>query len=245
MKFPSISSIFGGSPATTQQPQNGQPATQPQPSMNQPTPVDVNAAAELAAAEAAKPKHADLWVAPTKVEGAEPEFDPNNIFSLDADSMAKAVGQINFAESVTADQLAAISAGGDEAVKAFAQAMNSVSQNVMTKSTMTAAKMIERAMSQGAGAMNRQVDKQVKHQQVSSQLQEINPALSSPLAAPIIDGIRTQLINKYPMATSSEITKLAQEALQEFVGIAAGKKEEVVDPKQAAKVDWDSYMNAD
>lgn len=241
----SIMDIFRSTPKQPEapQPQNGQQTQQPNPSMNQNSAVDVNAAAELAAAEAAKPKHEKLWEAPVKDPNAEPDFDPNNIFSLDAESMAKAVGQINFAESITSDQLAAIQEGGEGAVKAFAQAMNSVSQNVMTKSTMTAAKMIERAMSQGAGAMNRQVDKQVKHQQVSSQLQELNPALNSPLAAPIIDGIRTQLINKYPMASSTEIAKMAQEALQEFVGIAAGKKEEVPDPKQAGKVDWDKYLS--
>lgn len=241
----SIMDIFRPKPAqpAAPQPANGQQMQQPTPGMDQNTPVDINNAA--AVAEAAKLKHEKLWEAPVKDANAEPDFDPNNIFSLDAESMAKAVGQINFAESITSEQLEQIQQGGEGAVKAFAAALNATSQNVMTKSTMTAAKMIERAMSQGAGAMNRQVDKQVKHQQVSSQLQELNPALSSPLAAPIIDGIRTQLINKYPMASSTEIAKMAQEALQEFVGIAAGKKEEVVDPKEAGKVDWDKYMSAE
>jgi len=221
-----------------QQPtQNGQQQTPANPSLQQ-DPV----AADPAAAVDPMEKFKDLWAPVVKPEGAPADFNPSAIFNLDPKSMQEAVGNINFAEGITADQLTAIQAGGDEAVKAFAQVLNQSSAKAMSLSTQAAAKMIEKAMTEASGAMDKKINSGVKLNNVNSQLQELNPALSSPAAAPMVQALTTQLTQKFPMSSAAEISGMVTEYMTNFATIAAGKKEPVVDPATAGKTDWEQYM---
>lgn len=221
----------------TQQTPNGQQQTPPNPSLTQDA---------IAADPAAQPDPMDkfkgLWDAPKKVEGAPEEFNPAAIFNLDPESIQKAVGGINFAEGITGDQLAAIQGGGEDAVKVFAQILNQSSAKAMSLSTTAAAKMIEQAMTKATGAMNGQINKQVKLNQVNSQMQELNPALSSPAAAPMVQALTTQFTNQFPMSSAAEISTMVKEYMGNFAALAAGKQEPKVDPVEAAKPDWEKYM---
>lgn len=243
--FGSIMELFGAkaanTPASEVQPpqtQNGQQAQAADPSM-QPAKVE-----EPKKEVSPMDQFAELWKNPDRKEGEPAPFNPSQIFNLDQKSMSEAVGKINFAQSVTPEQLQAISAGGEDAVAAFAQALNSVAQTTMTMSTTAAAKMIEQAMTGASGAMDSKIAQQVKLNQVSSQLQETNPALNHPAAAPILEGIKQQLVNKYPTASPSEITKMAGEYLSNFASLAAGKKEETAPAKADDDIDWMGYMGA-
>ena len=234
--------------APAQQPQQqtaaGQQHTPPQPSMQQGNIAPDSAAQSVESQIPKDPMEAfkDLWAPATKVEGAEEEFNPSQIFNLDPATIQQAVGQINFADGITEDQLAAISGGGADAVKTFATILNQSSSKAMTMSTTAAAKMIEQAMTRASGAMDRKIDRTTKLNQVSSQLQELNPALSSPAAAPILDGLKQQLVNKYPTASSAEIAKMATQYLENFAGIAAGKKEVAPESTANQGTDWDKFM---
>ena len=220
-------------PAT--QTPNGQQATQPNPSL-QATVVEATPASEPDPMKGFE----ELWAPVAKVEGAEEEFDPSAMFNLDPASIQKSVGAINFADMVTEDQLAAIQAGGPEAVKAFAAALNGTSAKVMTLSTTAAAKMIESAMTRASGAMDKRIDKQTRAHQVSSQLNELNPALSSPAAAPIAAMIKSQILLKHPTATAAEVTSLTNQYLTQFAEVAQGKKQEVADPTPS-ETDWSKF----
>lgn len=227
-----------GAPAPTAQPTTvqtsaGQQVTPAEPKLEQ-EPVVVDP----------MEKFKDLWAPVVKPEGAPADFNPSQIFNLDPKTMQEAVGNINFAEGITPEQLQAIQAGGDDAVKAFAQVLNQSSAKAMSLSTQAAAKMIEKAMTEASGAMDKKINTGVKHNQVNSQLQELNPALNSPAAAPMVQALTTQLTNKFPMSTAAEISSMVTEYMTNFAAIAAGKKEPVVDPVEAAKPDWESYMNS-
>lgn len=231
-------------PQQMPQTQNGQQQQAPTPTMQQgqqqpdPTAQSVEPQTPKDPMESFK----DLWAPAAKVEGAEEEFNPSQIFNLDPASVQKAVGQINFADGITEDQLAAISGGGADAVKTFAEILNSSSSKAMAMSTTAAAKMIEQAMTRASGAMDKKIDRSSKLNQVSSQLQELNPALNSPAAAPILEAVKQQLLNKYPTSSSAEITKLATQYLENFAGIAAGKKEEPKPDPAKQGTDWEAYL---
>lgn len=187
----------------------------------------------------------DLWAPVAKVEGQEEEFNPQAIFNIDPATMQAAVGKINFAEGITAEQLAAIQGGGEEAVKAFAAVLNQSSAKAMTMSTTAAAKMVEQAMTRASGAMDKKIANGVKFNQVGSAMQELNPALSHPAAAPLIEALKTQFTNKYPTASTAEITKHISTYMDGMAGIMAGKKEEAVNPAAAAAAqgtDWSKYF---
>lgn len=243
--FGSVMDLFKPQNAAAQQTQvqppqteNGQQTQAANPSMTQ---AKVEPDKEVSPMD----QFGELWKNEPHKEGDPTPFNPSQIFNLDPKSMQEAVGKINFAQSVTPEMLQAIQGGGEESIKAFMQAMNSVAQQTMTMSTTAAAKMIEQAMTGASGAMDDKISKQVKLNQVTSQLQEANPALNHPAAAPILEGIKQQLVNKYPTASPQEIAKLAGDYLSNFAALAAGKKEEAaapVSPDEAT--DWMKYMGA-
>lgn len=231
-------------PTTAQQPaptQAGQQQTPPTPGITQ-EPV----AADPAATVVVDPmdKFKDIWAPAVKKEGEAADFNPSAIFNLDPKSMQDAVGQINFADQVTEESLAAIQAGGPEAVKAMLGMLNGTAAKVMTLSTTAAAKMVEQGLTQASGAMDKKINNGVKLNQVHSQLQELNPALSSPAAAPMVQALTAQLTQKYPTSSAAEISGLVKEYMTNFADLAAGKKEPVADPATAGKTNWDSYMNS-
>lgn len=219
--------------------QNGQQQTPPNPSLTQD-----QVTADPAAAVDPMDKFKDLWAAPKPVEGAPKEFNPSAIFDLNPESVQKAVGSINFAEGITGEQLAAIQGGGEDAVKVFAAILNQSSAKAMSLSTTAAAKMIEQAMTQATGAMDGRINKQVKLNAVNSQMQELNPALSSPAAAPMVQALTTQFTNQFPMSSAAEIGTMVKEYMGNFAALAAGKQEPKVDPVEAAKPDWEQYMQS-
>lgn len=217
---------------------NGQPQTPAQPGMQQ-EPVAATEAMEANPLDSFK----DLWAAPAKVEGQEEEFNPAAMFNLDPASIQKSVGAINFADMVTEDQLAAIQGGGPEAVKAFAAALNGTAQKTMTLATTASAKMIESAMTRASGAMDKRIDSQTKAHQVSSQLQELNPALSSAAAAPITAMIKSQILLKHPTATAAEVTRLTNQYMTEFAETAQGKKPAVETSTAPGDTDWGTFLS--
>lgn len=234
-------------PANQPAPQQtaGQPQQPAQPGMTQTVNPDPNAAP----APTPDPMDAfkDLWAAPVKVEGAEEEFNPAAIFNIDPATMQAAIGKINFAEGVvTQEDLAAITAGGPEAMQAFMKALNGTGAKAMQLATTASAKMVEQAMTRASGAMDKKIASGVKLNQVSSAMQELNPALSHPAAAPMVNALKAQFTAKHPTASPTEITTMISSYLDNFAGIAAGKKEEVVDPAAATKAqetDWAKYFS--
>lgn len=229
--------------AATQQPaptQQGQQQTPPTPGM---APV-IPAADPSAAPVDPMDKFKDIWTPAKPVEGAPKEFNPGAIFDMNPESIAKAVGGINFAEGITADQLQAISAGGEDAVKVFAQVLNSSSAKAMTLSTNAAAKMIEKAMTDATGAMDGRINKQVKLNQVNQQMQELNPALSSPAAAPLVQALTTQFTQQFPTASPAEIAASVKEYMAGFANLAAGKPAAVEESVKNGSdgMDWEKYM---
>lgn len=243
MDFFRTAPVVAAPAAQPQQQTNGQPQTAADPAMQQQVQADPNAkTVEPDPMDAFK----DLWAPVAKVEGAEEDFNPQAIFNIDPATMQAAIGKINFAEGVVTEQdLQAITAGGPEAMQAFMKALNGTGAKAMQLATTASAKMVEQAMTRASGAMDKKIASGVKLNQVSTAMQELNPALSHPAAAPMVNALKSQFTAKHPTATPNEITAMISSYLDNFAGIAAGKKEEVVDPNaagKAAETDWDKYF---
>lgn len=218
---------------------NGQQQTPANPGLTQTATPDLNA---VTVAPTGMDKFNDLWAPKAKVEGAPEDFNPNAIFNMDPKAMSEAIGQINFAEAVSQEDLKAITEGGDGAMQAFMKAMNSVSSKTMTLATTASAKMIEQAMGQATTAMDGRISKQVKINQVNSAMQELNPALSHPAAAPMVQALKQQFTDKFPLATPAEISAQVTEYMQSMFQLAAGKKEDAPKPADQS-TDWSKYLS--
>lgn len=216
-----------------------QHTTQPQ-EPNQPHPEATKPAEQVDPLD----KFKDLWAAPKEGEGAPANFDPSKLFQIDPAKIQEEVGKINFTGAVTPDMLTKIQAGGEEATQAFAAAMNKVAQQTFAQSMLASAKLVEGALTQANNSLDSRIEQRAKQMQASNSLREANPALSHSSAAPLVAALESQLAQKHPQATPSELTKLAQEYLSTFANVAAGKKEESASNQKKAPddVDWEAFF---
>lgn len=239
-----IANLFGGAAAQPAQPATPQPGNlpaQPAPAMAS-DPSNVNAPAATTATQEATgfDKFNDIWK-----PSESPAADPNaSLFNVDPKQLMAAAQKIDFSSAINPQQLQAISAGGPDAVKAFAQAMNAVSQTVYAQNAMTTTKIVEQATKQAREAMIRELPQHIKLQAVSDNLRTENPALNHPAAAPILGALQQQLTVKYPNASASEISGMAKQYLEGFAGTFAKQPDQTSQSQtKPGETDWTSYLN--
>lgn len=221
-----------------QQTANGQQATAATPGAD-PTKVTPDPTAQVSPLDS----FSALWDPKKPEEGAEKPFDPSNIFQLNQESMQKALAQVDFAKGITEDQVAAITAGGPDAVKALGAILNSATRETMSAATMASAKMIESALTSASGAMDGKINNSVRQNQIASHLQEVNPIVNHPAAAPMIQAMQSQLSAQYPKASPQEIAQKVQDYMGAFAAVATGKPQaEAEAAKAAAGTDWETYF---
>jgi len=239
----SILDIFRTQPAqaTTQQgadnnqaPQGAQQHTDNQPAGTSNTPAPV---------EAPLDEFKTLWdTTPTDGQqtpaGVFGEVDPKKIF--------EAAKGANFAAAIPQETLQAIAAGGDGAVKAMQDALNSTTQAVFAQSTLATAKLVEQAIAKTQAAMEAQLPALVAKHSASDSLRSKNPALSNPAAQPIIAAVQAQLAVKHPNATASQLTEMAEKYLTNFAEVVAPKKTTPTDTNTTVpgEVNWEEFFKS-
>lgn len=178
----------------------------------------------------------DLWQnAPTD------PTQPQNIFKIDQKKLIEASQRLNFTNSITPEQLAAITAGGEAAQKAFAEAMNAVAQGVYAQSAFATGSIVEQALKRAQEQQDARLPSMIKSMNVRESLQQENPIFSHPAAAPLIQAIQQQLTVKFPGATAAETKEMAMSYLQNFAEGVTPKK---VDTAATTKgePDWEKLM---
>ena len=199
-------------------------------------------------------------VAPAVVEPAVPDsplaefsklwedapIDPNKPTPtaptpLDAEAVQKAVAKTDFSQSITPETLAAIAAGGEEAQKAFAQAMNQTAQQVMVQSTMVNEKLTQKAIKDALAANQVTMQDQVRAQAVADHAKTQNPVFSDPAVKPVIEATQSQLIAKFPNATPQEITTMTQNFII-AMGTEFAPKEPINDNSGQDQTDWSKFI---
>lgn len=165
---------------------------------------------------------------------------PSAPASLDPEAVQKAVSGADFSKVITAENLAAITAGGDDAAKAFTASMNAVAQQVLAQSTLVNNKMTEQAVKQALEQHSASLPEMLRSQAAADHLKTSNPIFSNPAVTPIIEATQTQLLQKYPNATAAELTKMTNEYI-----LAMGKAfapAPAADPNAAVEADWDNFL---
>lgn len=242
----SIMSIFSGG-NNAQQPAAPQSQQAPQNTSQAPgqTPPQQQApATSTPPAPSADPldQFKDLWAAPKDGEGAPQNFDPTKMFNIEPEQFQKSVSSINFTNAVTPEQLARITAGGDDAVKANLEVMNTIAQQSFAQAMLGASKLVESALTQADSHLDRRIESRTKQLQVRGSLRDANPALSHPAAAPLVTALEQQFAAKYPQASAAEITKLATDYLANFAQVASGKPS-AQDQQTNTGTDWEKFLS--
>ena len=183
----------------------------------------------------------ELWNNPAKPAG-----DNGSYFNVDLDALNKAAQQQDFTGGITPEHLAAISKGGDDAMKAFADAMNAVSRDVYARSALAATKIVDTALGKSETKMRGEVPNIVKKHTISDTLRSENPAFTHPAAQPVIEALEKQLIMKYPQASATELRSLATTYLSSFAAImtppAGAGNQTGGGTGKPAEMDWSTFL---
>lgn len=185
----------------------------------------------------------DLW----KNEPADPNAPAPNqgVFgNVDPKKFMEAAGKIDFAKVVTPEQLQQITAGGPEAMKAFAAALNSVAQTTYAQSAFASTKIVEQAMTRAKDSFLADLPQHIKQQTVKDNLRAENPIFSNPAVQPIISALEAQMTVKYPQATATEITAMAKQYV-EALGTSFAPKPVKAESKSGTgreETDWSSFL---
>ena len=213
---------------------NGNPpvpaATDKSPGGNEPV-ADPNAA----------PDFSTLWEDPKDNDPKLPNFDPSSMFNLDMAKINESAKQLDFSKAVSEDQLRAIAAGGEEATKAFMMAMNSVAQQATQVSMIGAAKLVEQALGKANESFDARVDERVRQRQASESLRAKNPAFSSKEFSPLVSALEAQIRLKFPQASSTEITNMAESYVLKFAQSVTGNKDSESTDK-LPETDWEKLF---
>lgn len=176
----------------------------------------------------------DVW---TPVESTA----PSGQFNIDPTKLMEAANRIDFTKVVSPATLQRIAAGGEDGIKASLEAMQNMSAMSYAQSAQAAAKIVEKAVSDAEGRFAAQVPGLLKNQQVGDSLGTSNPALNNPAFAPVISALKSQMTQKHPQATVSEITAMVNGYLNEFAKAAVPQKAEV-QAKVPGEMDWSSFL---
>jgi hypothetical protein len=150
----------------------------------------------------------DLWetapVDPNKKDEPAAYVPPT------AEEIQKAVGKVDFTKNFTSEQLAAVTAGGEEGQAALLQLLNTVGQQSLAHSTGISTKLNEQAMSAAIAEQVAKIPALVRAQSVQAHAKDTNPLFDNPAIQPFIQASQEQLQIKFPNDTPAQITEKVQ-----------------------------------
>jgi hypothetical protein len=182
----------------------------------------------------------DVWNTP-----ATPQADQGLFGNLDSKALMESARQVDFAKVLKPEQLQAISQGGEAAMKAFAESLNSVAQTVYGQSALATTKIVEQAMAKNKESSDKQMQEMVKKFSVNEGLQANNPLLNNPALAPIVGALTDSLTRKNPSATSAEIQAQVNDYFNQLGTTFAPKPPASVDKnsgRAAKNEDWEKFL---
>lgn len=249
MSFATVmQNLFGGAPAPAAPAANQNQPTQPGNLPAAPTqqmqsdPANVNAPA---ASTTPEPQGLDAFTDIWKPVESPAGTQNTDQFNVDPKQFIDAAKKVDFTKVINPQQLQAIAAGGEDAMKAFAAAINSVAQASYAQSAMASTEIAKRVAEDTRTRVLAEIPQHIRNQSVSDSLRNDNPALSHPAAAPILGALQQQLTLKHPNATTGEISKMAKDYLTQFAGLVAPQPQNQQESQTQSKgeMDWSQYLN--
>lgn len=212
-----------------QQQQQQQPAQQgSQHAQNNPTvpnaknSPEINPPSDTPDAKSPNAEFADLWKMEPTQQGQEPNF------KLNPEQLSQVTSKLDFAKSVSQEDLAKITQGGPEAVQALINVMNTFGRNVFATNAQFASGLTESGYRMAQESINTGLPTLVQRQFAQNELFSSNSKLRDPALKPLVMAIQSQITQRYPNATPSEVNTMVEKYFNETVGSAFRKE----DPQQ-------------
>lgn len=181
----------------------------------------------------------DLW----KPVVTDPNAPKKDMFTIDPKAVFEQAGKMDFRQFVSKDDLTKIAAGGEGAMEAFMNSMTKIGQASYATSAIAATEIMKAGIAKNNTSFQESLPGLFKNLAVSDSLRESNPALRHEAVAPLVKMVEDQFVTKFPNASQTEITKMAQDYMVN-VGQAFNPATKVADTVGATKeVDWGNFFD--
>lgn len=184
-------------------------------------------------------KHADIWKIPDNAGTQQ----PTPLFAnLDPQKVMESAKKVNFAQAVTPETLKKIQEGGEGAVAALVESLNSVAQTVYAQSAVATTKIVEQALGKAQEQYDARIPGMLKKLTAGETLIQENPLFSNPAIQPIVGALQEVLVQKNPQASSREIAEQITDYLKQL-GTAVSPAPATPQPKGKSKEqDWSNFL---
>jgi hypothetical protein len=119
--------------------------------------------------------------------------------------------------------------------------MQAVAQKAMVQATLVSSQLTKKAVEDAVAATRATLPDLLREQGAQNHMRETNPLFSNPAVKPVIEAARSQLLQKYPNATHSEITGMVNDYIRAMGTAFAPPAPSVAG---ANDVDWEAFMKA-
>ena len=184
-------------------------------------------------------KHKDIWQTPTIDPKDAPK--PGMFDNFDPAKMMEAAGKIDFSKVLTPEISAKLQAGGQDAAVAFAEGLNKVAQTVYGQSAVATANIVKEALKEQKASFEASLPGLMKGQQVDEALQQANALYNKPAVQPLVGALRTQLLQKYPQASASEVKDHIVNYLKDMSTEFAPKAPDTQNKTGPKEQDWSLF----
>lgn len=181
----------------------------------------------------------DLWSNVTQPTNQAPNF------KLNPEQLAQVTGKMDFTKSVSRDDLAKIAQGGEGAIEALGNVLNTFGREVFGASAQFSSHMTESGYQSASRVIDSGLPSAIKRQLTEQHIYESNPKLKDPALQPLVGAIQSQFTQKYPNASAAEINNLVSQYMTEVVAGAFAKEAPAPTSQQtsnSAAADFSSFL---
>jgi len=188
-------------------------------------------------------KHIDLWKNDTTAE--QQNTGPQPVFNITPEKLSEIASAMDFSKQLPAD-LATKALQGD--VTALTALINTAGQQAYKASLEANTKMINAAFAQRETSFKNEVLPGLIDQHTKARaIEDANPIFRHPAAQPMLEGLKSQIIAKFPNASASEVSKMAGDLLHDFAtSINGGTPQQLQEAQRRqsapAEMDWATFF---
>jgi len=183
-------------------------------------------------------KFKDLWNTSNQPTNQAPNF------KLDPTKLAETLNTMNFTKNIPREELSKIAQGGEAAIEALGNVLNSFGREVFGASAQFSSHMTESGYQSASKVIDTGLPGAIKRQLTEQQLFQSNPKLKDPALQPLIGALQSQFTTKFPNASPTEIQDLVAEYMTTVVGGAFAKEEPAAQQTRGVQQqDFSSFLN--
>ena len=140
-----------------------------------------------------------------------------------------------------------LKAGGDEAVSATLQIMNSFAQQAYGQSATATISLVETALAKQSERFDKMLEQKFGNMSAKQDIIKSNPILNNPAVVPLRDAAVAMFQRRSPNATPDEIKQQVIsyfDALKTELGTSGQPTQQSTQSKQqSAQIDWGDWVN--